>query len=84
MVAGYEAMSTLTPAEYDRLAGLDSARLGAIALGFISQAFGWQMMWTVSATAILLGLAGVWYSRSPALSHRRARVSTGRPEPPAV
>ena len=31
--------------------------LGAIVLGVISQTFGWQVMWTVSATAILLGSA---------------------------
>jgi predicted MFS family arabinose efflux permease len=39
--------------------------LGAIALGVISQSFGWQVMWTVSAVSILLGLVGVWYSRPP-------------------
>ena len=39
--------------------------LGAIVLGVISQTFGWQAMWTVSAIAIALGLVGVWYSRRP-------------------
>jgi len=39
--------------------------LGAIALGVVSQSLGWEVMWTVSAIGILLGLVGVWYSRSP-------------------
>ncbi|HEX8969877.1 MAG TPA: MFS transporter [Chloroflexota bacterium] len=32
---------------------------GAIALGFISQWFGWGVMWPVSAAAVLLGLLGM-------------------------
>ena len=33
---------------------------GAVALGFVSQAFGWEVTWSISAIAILLGLLGVW------------------------
>jgi MFS family permease len=33
---------------------------GAVALGFVSEAFGWQATWTISAITILLGLFGVW------------------------
>jgi MFS family permease len=37
--------------------------VGAIALGVVSQTFGWQLMWTASALAVLLGLAGVLMGR---------------------
>jgi MFS family permease len=33
---------------------------GAVALGFVSEAFGWQATWSISAISILLGLFGVW------------------------
>jgi MFS family permease len=36
---------------------------GAVALGFVSEEFGWQATWTISAIAILLGLFGVWTPR---------------------
>jgi MFS family permease len=33
--------------------------LGAVVLGFISQTFGWEVMWPISATCVLLGLLGL-------------------------
>jgi MFS family permease len=36
---------------------------GAVALGFVSQEFGWPATWSISAIAILLGLFGVWTPR---------------------
>jgi predicted MFS family arabinose efflux permease len=41
--------------------------LGAIALGYLSQSLGWEIMWPVSAACVLVGLAGIRLSRpSPA------------------
>ena len=34
--------------------------MGAILLGALSQAFGWEVMWPVSAVAVLCGLIGIW------------------------
>jgi predicted MFS family arabinose efflux permease len=33
--------------------------LGTIGLGFVSQAFGWEVMWPTSAACALLGLLGL-------------------------
>jgi MFS family permease len=37
--------------------------VGAVALGFISQAFGWEITWVLSATVIALALVGTWSPR---------------------
>jgi predicted MFS family arabinose efflux permease len=37
--------------------------LGAIALGFLSQSLGWEVMWPASAVCVLLGLLGIFWSR---------------------
>ncbi len=38
--------------------------LGAIGLGFVSQSFGWEVMWPMSAVCVLLGLAGLLCGRN--------------------
>jgi predicted MFS family arabinose efflux permease len=42
--------------------------LGAIALGFLSQSLGWEVMWPASAACVLLGLLGVVWSARVAAS----------------
>jgi predicted MFS family arabinose efflux permease len=33
--------------------------LGAVGLGVVSQSFGWEVMWPMSAACVLLGLLGL-------------------------
>jgi predicted MFS family arabinose efflux permease len=37
--------------------------LGAVGLGFVSQSLGWEVMWPLSASCVLLGLLGLVQTR---------------------
>jgi predicted MFS family arabinose efflux permease len=37
--------------------------LGAIAVGYLSQSLGWEIMWPVSAACVLVGLTGIRLTR---------------------
>jgi MFS family permease len=50
--------------------------LGAIALGFLSQSIGWDIMWPASGVCVLLGLLGVFWARAkPVHSGQRGPVT---------